>query len=275
MATTVLLGLAGAPAPARACGPAPLEVAVLAPPLGASDVPLNAALVAASNQGPVSFDLRELPADTPVPVTVSCAAHLDGSVCLGHPALLRPDTEYRWSVPGSQEPAPRTFRTRRTTDFDPPAVGNAKISVASREPQSPGPCGTTLSRNTFRVELPDLQERAVLAPAPLRGPTGLNVELAPVGPQARVAMVTLATEDRCVTFRVIDEAGNTTYLDPFCPGAGPATTADGGSTKGASQSGGCAVAGRRPARLPPVLAAGLALLALALSSRAERRRAGR
>jgi hypothetical protein len=251
-AVALLLGVALTPSPARACGPEPTTIGLLSPRPDARDVPTNVALLASINVGSPFFELRELMGNTSVPVSVNCVRVLDGNLCFGHPGPLRPDTIYAWSVLGSDEASPRIFRTGTADDVQAPFVNRAKVTITEREAQAPGPCGSTLSRSTLRVELPDLDESALLVPASIHGPAHLPAVLPMVGPAARTATLTLPDLDRCLAFQLVDLAGNGMSLPVLCPGTQPGGTAELGEPDGVQPAGGCSVGGGAGTAAPVV-----------------------
>jgi hypothetical protein len=229
--TGVLWALPGRVA---ACGPTPSQAFPLSPPAAATDVPLNAVLIASSTYPRVSFTLREATTGKAVPVSVACQLESDAQLCQAHPGPLLPNTAYRWSVapeaPASQEtfpvPPEQTFTTGDRVDtqaaFSNPLPGSAPlftVDILQNQKANPSVCGVTHNVR-LRFAFPGLDEPVVLAGAGMGGLPQFHDQPSPqLGPGAGSTERRFFGEPSCLALRLIDMAGNVRHFDPWCPPA--------------------------------------------------------
>jgi MYXO-CTERM domain-containing protein len=248
------------PGRAAACGATPSQAFPLSPPAAATDVPLNAVLIASSTYPRVSFTLRETTTGKAVPVSVACQLESDAQVCQAHPGPLLPNTAYSWNVvpepPASQEtypvPPEQTFITGDRVDtqaaFSNPLPGSAPpftVDILQNQKVNPSLCGVTHNVR-LRFAFPRLDEPVVLAGAGMGGLPQFYDQPAPLlGPGAGSTERRFFGAPSCLALRLIDMAGNVRHFAPWCPPADEAT--------------GCAAAPGRPTSPGGLLIAGLLL----------------
>jgi hypothetical protein len=287
--TCFFLLSAAAPSLAHASSPRPIAAEGLLPKSGATNVPLNAVLIATTSLRFVDFTLKEADSGMTVPLSTACE-HIGGDpLCFGRPGPLAPHTTYVWTAtpdrsaltlkPGSTWPASPELRftTGAVTDIDSPVAETPfdedawRVELLERKAASPN----EPPQIRLRIGIPiRLREDAVLVAStnhrgalPIIGDDD-NV-LSPTTP-AREAWF-YATGD-CMSFRVIDVAGNASTGPGWCP-PNEATATDAAATDTAAPSpAACSINPGAPAtRFPGGGAFGI-LIVLASSAALRRRR---
>lgn len=239
----------GVPKLAQACGPTPDLVEGLLPESGAKNVPLNAALIAASNFDQLELQLFLLsesgeqgsdaglvaPGDAgtlalgdaaastvEVELEKECYAGLGGELCVGKPiAQLKPRSAYRWVATARRSSAPDllptelagTFRTGTTLHSASLSASDISVKITEhKEFDEPNTCGTKIS-TTFALSSSTIEAPAVVNFAGLT-PNGVFMPVL-LGDGARVE-VGMTDAPRCVTPEVFDLTGARTTLPELC-----------------------------------------------------------
>lgn len=257
--------LSAASRDAHACGATPVEIQALLPLDGATNVPLNAALVSSSNLTAAVFELQEVlgessdvdqraiaepaadagvnPASDAGPagavaLSVDCDAlgQGGGAVCLARPnEPLKPNTRYAWRttvavpdgyVPDYFEGLSREFTTGSALDDQPIAADAVRLVVTDVHQEDLNPCG--ISHWMEVAYSLRASEPAVLHFEDYTPSYVMHATLLAGGSGAMPATATLYSPPDCLAPVLYDVAGHRTALPEWCPGEGasPPTSVD-------------------------------------------------
>lgn len=234
--------------PALACGSTPLLLTPLLPVDASEATPRDAALIASSNQGPISFTLRlvkhgpaagaavdaggaldvggdagdgvqseslPLPEGAELTLDTECDASSGGNLCIAKPrALLEVGATYEWLVAGEDLPfvAPRRFTV--TADVTDQANAVLEVRVTRNEFFSSHPCGLEKAV-TFEFEAGSLVQPVVLN---FKGVTPTYVtEPVVLTPEEPTQVMGVYSTIECFTLESIDGAGQRKDLREVCP----------------------------------------------------------
>lgn len=220
--------------PAVACGSTPSLVRALLPLAGATDVPLDAALIAASNSRDSTIELRKVSeraaydagagdaGQSALDLDTQCNTTLDGALCVARPqAALEPESTYEWRVArlvvgdGTDLVSPVTewqrFTTTDTTlDSSGPAIA---VELTTNDVHINPECGgghiAKLQFSAAGLQSPVVVNIAGVTPSYIMLPLTLTAD-------AASAEFIVYSPPTCITPEVIDVTGVSTLLDELC-----------------------------------------------------------